>query len=88
MSEKIRLRNATCIIQCKSNVIIKVLINKKKRKKKEIKYMLYNQNRLFKLKTPFLFMFVFLNDSNGIEYTYIQMKKSIYHVDNEIWCEY
>ena len=50
--------------------------------------MLYNQNRLFKLKTPFLFMFVFLNDSNGIEYTYIQMKKSIYHVDNEIWCEY
>ena len=33
MSEKIRLRNATCIIQCKSNVIIKVLINKTKKEK-------------------------------------------------------
>ena len=75
-------------LQFNSNVIIKVLKNKKKRKKKEIKQMLYNQNGLFKLKTAFLFMFVFFNDSNGIEYTYIQMKKSIYHVDNEIWCEY
>ena len=40
--------------------------------------MLYNQNGLFKLKAAFLFMVVFFNDSNGIEYTYIQMKKKVY----------